>query len=84
MLIIDIRNVDKLNRLVMDLSALTCLESALNDEEYTQYNLDDFDFVLTYSRSALYDKLKNTVLELKALIQEENFTQPLSNIINSP
>ena len=76
MLMLDIRNYDKLFELVMRLSAITFLQGVLSDEEYVAYNGADFSFALTYTRSLMYDEQKKTVLEIKELISKEDFILP--------
>ena len=76
MLMLDIRNYDKLFELVMRLSAITFLQGALTDEEYMTYNGKEFDYALPYARNALYDEQKKTLLEIKELIGQEDFAIP--------
>ena len=76
MLMLDIRNYDKLFELVMRLSAITFLQGALTDEEYVTYNGKEFDYALPYARNALYEEQKKTVLEIKELIGKEGFALP--------
>ena len=76
MLMLDIRNYDKLFELVMRLSAITFLQGVLSDEEYVTYNGADFSFALTYTRSLMYDEQKKTVLEIRELIGKEGFALP--------
>ena len=76
MLMLDIRNYDKLFELVMRLSAITFLQGALTDEEYVTYNGKEFDYALLYARNTLYEEQKKTVLEIKELIGKEGFALP--------
>ena len=76
MLMLDIRNYDKLFELVMRLSAITFLQGALTDEEYVTYNGKEFDYALLYARNTLYDEQKKTLLEIKELIGTEDFVLP--------
>ncbi len=75
MLTLDISNYDKLYELVMRLSAITYLQDIVTDEEYINYNSDGFEFILTYTRSFLYDEQRKTVLSIKRLISEEDFAE---------
>ncbi len=74
MLMLDIGDYDKLYELVMRLSALTLLQDAVCDEEYVSYNVDEYDYALTYTRRALYEEQRKTVFEIKTLISSDGFT----------
>lgn len=78
MLMLDIRDYDKLYELVMRLSALTLLQDAVTDEEYISYNVAEYDYALIYARKALYDEQRKTVFDIKTLISKESFTQKLN------
>ena len=78
MLMLDIRDYDKLYELVMRLSAITYLQYAVTDEEFVAYNTNGFEFGLTYTRNMLYEEQRKTVLELKELISSDDFMKTSS------
>ncbi len=74
MLKIDIKNLDELSELILNLSVTTFLQGLIVTDNYIDYG-EEFNFIYCYARECLYEKQKEIVLKLKALVESDSFTE---------